>query len=151
PARSTRTMRQLDVRAWVRAPNGVRNPISGRMGAFVHLEILELVLADIVPIGETILGGLVPFELDVRPIQVVGLRVPRARVSLLTPRADPAPMPSVPPELAPWLTRTRGGALLVREHVVLEGDAMRLRATIDEAGAVRDDLSPIELDEVLGV
>jgi hypothetical protein len=144
-------MRQLDVRAWVRTPNRVRSPISGREGAFVHLELLELVLAEmvLVPVGETILGDLVAFELDASPRQVVDVVVRRARLHFLTPRPDPLPMPSIPPELAPWLARTKGGALHAREHIVVSGDAMRLRAMIDDAGTLRDDLAPVALDEML--
>ncbi len=137
----------IDTLARVLTPNRVTSPISGRGAAFVRIEVLSRVGAELTSLGVVVLGDLLALELDsgVR----VQLPVRRAELRRLSDSPEPEPIERLAAELVPLLTRAaRGGVLCQREHLVFEGDRLRLRAVV-EAGFVRDDLGPILLDEVL--
>jgi hypothetical protein len=158
--------RRIDEVARVLSAELVESPISGpilgRRGAFIHVELLEDSGegGDPRSLGEVIFGDLLTLELgadggDVgrrTPMPLVEVVVRRAVLHFASLRPSPLPLGSVPAELAPMLARGRGGMLLYREHVVRQGDRLRLRAVVEPRGdrlAIRDDLSRVDLDEVL--
>lgn len=156
---------RIDVLARVRSPDGVTSPLSGRRGAFVHLEVLELgpdpLSADLPRVlGERILGDVVTLEFDLgsdlgpgRRRRRVDVVVRRAELRFALLRPPPTPLTELPAELASLVGRSRGGLLAWREHVVRQGDCVRLRAFVEEQGhdrlGVRDDLGRVELHEVV--
>lgn len=132
------------------------SPLSGRSGAFIHVEMLELFPDGRLPrvLGARILGDVVALEVDVRGShRTIDLVVRRAELRFALFRPPPAPLETVPPELGALIGPSRGGPLGWREHVVRHGDRVRLRAFVEPRGAdrlvVRDDLGPVELDELV--
>lgn len=119
----------------------VVSPVSGERGVAIHLEVFE----NDTSLGEMVLGDAIELACEDAARYVVVVR--RARFAFLGVRRELA-VEKAPAELVPLLVRSRGGALVVREHVVREGDRLRLRAQV-EGGVVRDDLAPLRLDEAL--
>lgn len=134
----------VDVIAKVREFPGageVQSPVSGAHGVAVHLELFE---GD-TSLGSMMLGDAIELWTDDGVKYVVMVR--RAQLAFVQTRAAQL-LESAPPELVPLVVRSRGGALTVREYVIRAGDRLRLRAQV-EAGLVRDDSSPVRLDEVI--
>jgi hypothetical protein len=167
---------RIDVVTKVVSSNDVTSPLSGLKAAFVQLEALELVhrsqndggpsgQGDLFSLGTMIVGDLVTLEID--GIEVaVEVPVRRAELRLVSDgRAGVIPIHRAVPELVPLLAHAKhGGVLCQREHRVLSGDRLRLRAVVERASRVvasryrsgvverllvRDDLAPILLDEVI--
>jgi hypothetical protein len=147
---------RIDVIVRVCSPSDVVSPLSGRVAAFVHVQVVERVAsAEHLVLGEVIFGDLVTLgaeaQSDTMPVRVLVRRAVFRRVTL---DEEPRPIERVAPEIVPLLGRaTRGGMLCYREHVVLPGDRLRLRATVErvsEGVRVRDDLGQVRLDQVLG-
>ena len=151
-------VRRIDAIATVISPNRVVSPISGRAAAFVHVEVVER-LGDLEideHLGAVIFGDIVRVELpDHARIDVV---VRRAELRFALGREPAVPLVDAVAELVPMLQRARrGGVLCHREHLVLEGSRLRLRAVVEtgayspEAGALvlRDDLAPVVLEDLL--
>lgn len=118
----------------------VTSPVTGARGLVVHLELLEGETS----LGVIVLGDVIELIAEDGARYVVVAR--RATFGFVNVRRAVA-LENAPAELVPLLLRSRGGALVVREHVVREGDRVRLRAHVD-AGLVRDDASMF-LDEVI--
>jgi hypothetical protein len=119
----------------------VRSPVSDARGLAIHLELFE---GD-VSLGAVMLGDAIALCTEDGARYVVMAR--RAELGFVQTRIA-KPLASAPPELVPLLVRSRGGSLAVREHVIRAGDRLRLRAQV-EAGAVRDESTPVRLDEVI--
>jgi len=125
----------LDVIAVVApAPAGEPHvsPVSGARGAFFHVEVLE----DEQVIGVVLFGDLVRLAYADRVVDVL---VRDIIVGFPDTRPPPQPLPDpLPPELLPLVLRASGrGVLGFREHVVRDGDRLRLRGAV-EAHASRD-------------
>lgn len=134
----------VDVVATVREFPGtgeVPSPVSDERGLAIHLELLEGDRS----LGSVMLGDAIELVSDDGARYVVMAR--RAELAFVQTRSA-KPLESAPPELVPLLARSRGGSLAVREHVIRAGDRLRLRAQV-EAGLVRDDSTPVRLDEVM--
>jgi hypothetical protein len=155
------------------SPNGVTSPVTGRRGAIIHLEVLERVLLDRQErralrtgperddsLGEIVIGELVHLGSDDGPELSFVAR--RARFRFRDPRRETMPLAAIPEGLLPHLrSRTGMGALFFREHVVKEGDRLRLQAIVEPAEhapfgsyrsvprvafVARDDLAPVFLE-----
>lgn len=143
----------VDVVATVREFPGageVQSPVSDARGLAIHLEVFELREHDEHGERETSLGSVMigdAIELSAEDGAKYVVLARRAELAFVQTRRA-RPLESAPPELVPLLVRSRGGALSVREHVIRAGDRLRLRAQV-EAGLVRDDSSPVRLDEVI--
>lgn len=166
----------IDVVTTVVSPNEVTSPLSGLEAAFVQVEVLERVPPSYsrdadrpnndayVLLGSVIFGDLVKLELE-GGVAGVELLSRRAELRVVSERAAVMPMERAIPELVALLSRAkRGGVLCQREHLILSGERLRLRAVVERVSrvvasgdrsdvvqqlVVRDDLAPVVLDEVL--
>jgi hypothetical protein len=127
----------------------VTSPLTGARAAFAHIELVEAERT----VAELIVGDVVSFALDDRADAIVSLVVRRAAFRRVVIARPPTPLERVPPELVPLLARTSGGPVGYRERLFVRGERVLLRARIEERDGrfvVRDDLAPIQLDELLG-
>ena len=165
---------EVELVGTMRSPNAVTSPFTGQRGAIIHLEILERVVLDRQErralsagperddsLGEIILGELVYLGSEDGPELSFIARRARFRFRV-TPRRETSPLATIPEHLLPHLrSRTGAGALFFREHVVQEGDRLRLQAIVEPAEhapfgsyrsaprvafAARDDLAPVFLE-----
>jgi hypothetical protein len=150
----------LDTLARVVSANDVTSPISGTRAALVRVEIFERQspmgqgAGDDTPIGHVTFGDLLALRLESQPDQpLVEVIARRAVFHPLLPRTDTTLLRNPIPELVPLLTHAKGGILHYREHLVMQGDRVRLRAMVERLSplrmVVRDDLGPVHLEEVL--
>jgi len=155
------------------SPNGVTSPFTGQRGAIIHLEILERVLLDRQErralrcgperddaLGEIILGELV--HLGSEDGAELSFIARRARFRFRNPQREKIALTTIPTSLVPHLrSRVGNGDLFFREHVVKEGDRVRLQAIVEPAEhamgggyrsvpriafLTRDDLAPVFLE-----
>jgi hypothetical protein len=164
---------EVEILGTVLSGNAAVSPITGERGAIVHLEVLERIRRDkwerrtlrASPdrddsLGELIFGELVMLR-DEEGTEL-SFVARRARFRFSNPRRDVKRLPEIPPDLVPHLRRTTGeGVLLYREHIVREGDALRLQAIVEPAQhaaargyrstprttfVTRDDVAPVFLE-----
>jgi len=163
---------EVEIVGTVCSPNAARSPITGERGAIIHVEVIERVQRDAAErralsagpqrddsLGELIFGELVSLrDGDGTELSFIARR---ARFRFGTPRIAAQPLHEVPASLLPELrTRSGDGLLLYREHVVREGDQLRLQAIVEPAQhtaahgyrtvprvtfVTRDDLAPVFL------
>ena len=155
------------------SPNGTTSPLTGQRGAIIHLEILERVLLDRVErralrcgperdesLGEIVLGELV--HLGSEDGAELAFVARRARFRFQNPWREKTAIGAIPASLVPLLrSRVGDGDLFFREHVVKEGDRLRLQAIVEPtehamgsgyrsipriAFLTRDDLAPVFLE-----
>lgn len=148
--------RQLDSVATIVSGDDVTSPFTGARAAFFHVALLELGPAGGEhALGEIVLGDVVVLRAADAGVDVA-LVVRRATIRLVAVRTGGTPLDAlarVPAEAVPLLARARGqGTPSFREHAVRQGTRVRLRAMIEGSGSrafVRDDLSPVFVDELL--
>lgn len=160
----------IDVLARVASPNDVVSPITGARGACIYVEVFErrdLVRSDEL-LGTIVFGDLVSFSIDLEGHEAtttsVDIVVRRAELRFTSPATSPEVLEAAVPELVPILRTQRGGGVIrYSERRIRCGEELRLRAVVErgavaadrpERGArliLRDDLAPVELDEVLSV
>lgn len=169
----------VDVLTTVVSPNAVRSPVSGLVSALLQIELVERVPLDqgqavafeggdgagsdaFVSLGTALFGDIVILrDADGDEISVVS---GRARFDAATPRNGGTPLATVPAELVGFLRRATGrGVVCYREFPLLEGDKVRLKATVEPSQSVvssgyrsgtkvryvaRDDLALVILEEI---
>jgi hypothetical protein len=153
------------------SPNRVASPVTGAKAAVLHMEVLEELTEqearsrEVRPkpgartsLGEALFGDLVTCrDEDGLELSFVARRA-RFRFSE-APRGS-HPIKAIPPELSALMGNPHGGALAYREHVVREGEWLRLQAFVEPtrnavtlgyrsaprfAFIARDDLAPVFL------
>jgi hypothetical protein len=111
-------MRRFDAITQVVSSNDFTSPITGLRAALIHIEVEGG--------GTAVYGDLLRLEADDGTrIDIVARR---AELLFANLRPPPIPLASAPAEIIPLLGR---GPLAVREHRVMRGDRVRLRATLD--------------------
>lgn len=156
----------IDVLARVTSPNDVVSPITGARGACIRVEVFErrdpsaLVRPDEL-LGAVVLGDLVSVSIDLEGHETVSVDVVvrRAELRFTSPATSPEVLEVAVPELVPILRRQRGGGeICYSERRIRGGDECRLRAVVERGASadgrgarlvLRDDLAPVELDEVI--
>lgn len=156
---------EVEIVARMLSPNAVASPITGAMAAIVHVEVFERIARNSRgtykddSLGELIVGGLVSLR-DEDGVEL-SLVARRATFRFGEHRAEGRPLAAVPPLLAPHLRTPMGaGRLIYREHLVREGDDLRLQAIVEPSQhavalgyrstprttfITRDDLAPVFL------
>jgi hypothetical protein len=149
-ARQASEPRRVDAVTRIVSPNVVTSPVSGRKAAFVHIELVEEQ-----SLGAVVVGDVVSLDPELPGVLAIDLVVRRASLHLVSLQGGGTPIDVVPPELTPLLRHATGGVICVREHLVLQGEKVRLRAVLEPVGGgklvVRDDLGAVELHEVVDV
>ena len=162
---------EVEVLVQVVSPNRVESPVTGVRAAILHVEVLEELSEEEAQyrairwkrgarasLGEVLFGDLVTCrDAEARELSFVARR---ARFRFSDAPRESSPLAAVPPELVPLLGNPRGGALTYREHVVREGDQLRVQTLVEStrnavtlgyrsvprlAFVARDDLAPVFL------
>jgi hypothetical protein len=162
---------EVELLVVVVSPNRVVSPVTGVRGAILHMEVLEELTEEqaryraVRPrpgarasLGEVLFGDLVACrDEDGRELSFVARR---ARFRFSDAPREAAPIANIPAELVSQLGNAHGGALAYREHVVREGDHLRIQAFVEStrnavtlgyrdaprlAFIARDDLAPVFL------
>ena len=127
----------VDVEVRVASPNALTSPVTGMRAAAFVIEVLsrgidgsELRRAGALTIGDRL-------ELEGRGDVPILALAQRVAFGFVTGTTGGHPITTAPPELVPLLAAIPlGGTACFREHAIVNGDRMRLRAVVERSEIV---------------
>ena len=138
----------VEARVRVASPDVVTSPMTSRRAALHVVEVFEREGPIERSVGSVVVGDTLTLRSDDDVAVTLVARRTRFVFGLSSPSFGAAtPLGRFPPELIPVMRKATGrGELSYREHPLVHGSAVLLRAVIETAGptlVVRDDLAPV--------